>query len=88
MPDGTLCDVLASWHAIEVEFALNWSEAIGQSLHNALQTGRLDGILLIMTGPEGERHLDQLNELIDHYQLLIEVKALRTWEDTDLENFE
>ena len=88
MPDGTLCDVLTPRHAIEVEFALKWSEAIGQSLHIAFQTGRLAGILLILTEPEEERYLDQLNELIDHYELLIEVKPVRTWKDADLEDFE
>ena len=88
MPDGTLCDVLTPRHAIEVEFALKWSEAIGQSLHNAFQTGRLAGILLILTEPEEERYLDQLNKLIDHYELLIEVKPLRTWENAGLEDFE
>ena len=88
MPDSPLCDVLTPQHAIEVEFALKWSEAIGQSLHNALQTGRLAGIQLILTEPEEERYLDQHNELIDHYQLLIELKPLRTWEDTLLDDFE
>ena len=52
MPDGTLCDVLTPRHAIEVEFTLKWTEAIGQSLHNVLQTGKLDGILLILTEPK------------------------------------
>lgn len=75
-------------HAIEVGFALKWTEAIDQSLHNAFHTGRLAGILLILTEPEEECYLDQLNELIDHYQILIEVKPLRTWEEPSFENFE
>ena len=88
LPDGTHCDVLTPRHAIEVEFALKWSEAIGQSLHNAYQSGRLAGILLILTEPEEERYLDQLNELINHYELLIHVKPIRTWENTGLEDWE
>ncbi len=88
MLDGTLCDVLTPRHAIEVEFAVKWPEAIGQSLHNAFQTRRLAGIILILTEDEEERYLDQLNELIDHYELLIEVNPLRTLEDTSIEDFE
>lgn len=82
MQDGTLRDDLTPRHAVEVEFAFKWFEAIDQTLHNAFETGRLAGTLLILTEPEEERYLNQLNELIDHYELLIDVKPLRTWEDT------
>ena len=88
MPDGTYCDVITPRHAIEVEFTRNWTDAIGQSLNYAFQSERLAGILLILTVPEEERYLGQLNELIDHYDLLIEVKPLRTWENTGLENLD
>jgi hypothetical protein len=30
MKDGTRCDILTATHAIEVDFAKNWAEAIGQ----------------------------------------------------------
>ena len=86
MPDGTYCDVIAPRHAIEVEFALKWTDAISQSLNYAFQSERLAGILLILTEPEEERYLDQLNELIEHYELLIEVKPVRIWQDAGLED--
>ena len=35
MKDGTRCDILTSTHAIEVDFAKKWAEAIGQSLNYA-----------------------------------------------------
>ena len=31
MKDGTRCDILTATHAIEVDFAKKWAEAIGQS---------------------------------------------------------
>ena len=35
MKDGTRCDILTATHAIEVDFAKKWAEAIGQSLNYA-----------------------------------------------------
>ena len=40
MPDGTRCDILTDTHAIEVDFANKWAQAIGQSLNHAMQTGK------------------------------------------------
>ena len=40
MKDGTRCDILTATHAIEVDFAKKWAEAIGQSLNYAMQTGK------------------------------------------------
>ena len=47
MPDGTRCDILTDTHAIEVDFADKWAEAIGQSLNYAMQTGKKAGIVLV-----------------------------------------
>ena len=32
MPDDTRCDVVTKTHAVEVDWAYKWQEAIGQSL--------------------------------------------------------
>ena len=48
MKDGTRCDILTSTHAIEVDFARKWAEAIGQSLHYALHTGKRPAVALIV----------------------------------------
>ena len=48
MKDGTRCDILTSTHAIEVDFAKKWAEAIGQSLNYAMQTGKRPGVALIV----------------------------------------
>ncbi len=81
MPDGTRCDVVTARHAIEVEFAGKWKEAIGQSLHYSLQSQRIAGILLILTDPKDEHYLSSLHEVIDHFDLIIDVFAVRTWKD-------
>ena len=41
MKNGTRCDILTAAHAIEVDFAKKWAEAIWQSLNYAMHTGRL-----------------------------------------------
>lgn len=48
MPDGTRCDIVTDTHAIEVDFADKWGEAIGQSLNYAFQSNKRAGILLIL----------------------------------------
>ena len=51
MRDGTRCDILSNSYAIEVDFAKKWAEAIGQSLHYALHTGKRPAVALIVLSP-------------------------------------
>ena len=39
LPDRTQIDCLTESHAVEVDFAHKWAEAIGQSLHYSLMSG-------------------------------------------------
>ena len=57
VPDGTRCDIVTETHAIEVDFADKWAEAIGQSLNYSFQLNKKAGILLILEKPDDERHL-------------------------------
>lgn len=82
LPDGTRCDIVTERHAIEVEFAPKWKEAIGQSLHYAALSDRIAGILLILVEPSEERYLESLREVIAHYDLPIDVRVIRTWADS------
>jgi len=43
LSDRTRVDCLTDTHAIEIEFANKWKEAIGQSLHYSLMTGKKTG---------------------------------------------
>ena len=40
LPDRTRVDCLLESHAVEVDFAPKWAEAIGQSLHYSRMTGK------------------------------------------------
>ncbi|MGZ0656004.1 hypothetical protein ACWPKS_10410 [Coraliomargarita sp. W4R72] len=80
MPDGTRCDIVTEKHAIEVDFADKWGEAIGQSLNYAFQSNKKAGILLILESKEDEKHLIRVNSIIEHFDLPIDVLAIRAWE--------
>ena len=73
LPDRTRVDCILDTHAVEVDFARKWAEAIGQSLHYSRMTGKRAGILLIMLSPKDQKYLDQLLNVIDHFNLPIDV---------------
>lgn len=81
--DGTRVDILTSTHAIEVDFAKKWGEAIGQSLNYGFQFDRKPGILLILESPSDRKHLIRINSIIRHYKLPIEV-----WDTAGYEEIE
>jgi len=85
MKNGTRCDVLATHHSIEVEFAAKWCEAIGQSLNYASQTGRLGAIALILENGSDERFLVRLRQVISWHQLSIAVIVMRPFNADGLE---
>ena len=53
--DNTRVDILTDSHAIEVDFAKKWAEAIGQALYYAAATGRKPGIVLIIKNRDRDR---------------------------------
>ena len=72
LSDGTRVDCVTATHAVEVDFAPKWAEAIGQALHYALITGKRPGILLIV-GPTDNANVDRLKRTIDGLCLHIDV---------------
>lgn len=80
MPDGTRCDLVTETHAIEVDFADKWGEAIGQSLNYAFQSNKRAGIILILESESDARHLIRVNSIVRYYDLPIDVLAIRAWE--------
>lgn len=70
---GTYADCLTEDLAIEVEYDYNWKESIGQALHYAEATGRSAGILLIIRSKSNVNYLEQLNGVINKYDLPIKV---------------
>ena len=77
MRDGSRCDILTSTHAIEVDFARKWAEAIGQSLLYASQTGKPGAIALIVESPADERFVKRLSGVIAWHRLPIGLLIVR-----------
>jgi hypothetical protein len=73
LPDGDRADVLTKTHAIEVEFAPAWKEALGQSLSYAFITNKRAGIVLIIRDKKERSFLLRLTSVILHYRLPIDV---------------
>lgn len=73
LPDKTRCDCLTDFHAVEVDFATKWAEAIGQSLYYSTQTGKPPGILLIIRNEKDQKYTGRINAVIEYYNLPITV---------------
>ena len=69
LDDKTRVDCLTETHAVEVEFAPKWAEAVGQSLYYGYKTNRKPGIVLIIEKPEQSRYLKRLTPLADKYNI-------------------
>ena len=70
---GTYVDCLTEDLAIEVEYDYNWKESIGQALHYAEATNSTAAILLIKRKKSRVNYLEQLNAVINKYDLPIKV---------------
>ena len=77
LPDRTRVDCLTESHAVEVDFAHKWAEAIGQSLHYSSMTGKRAGILLVLSTRNDARLLKRMESVIQHFDLPIDVFTLR-----------
>jgi len=73
LPGGLRIDCETATHAVEVDFAPKWAEAVGQSLAYAAVTGKRAGILLILEKPSDERHLAKLQSVITTYSLPVNI---------------
>lgn len=76
LPDRTRVDCLTSTHAIEVDYAKKWPEAIGQALHYARLTDTVPGIALIVETEKDQVYLNRLYSVIRHWHLPIQVWVL------------
>ena len=75
--DRTRVDCVTSEYAIEVDYANKWYEAVGQSLHYGLKTGKKPGILLIMKTEKDIKYYNRLMKAIQHYSLPITVWTIK-----------
>jgi len=75
LPDRTRVDCLMPDHAIEYDYGKKWAEAIGQSLHYAMHTGRRAGIVFINLDNSDMYGVERARKLIGHYNLPIDILA-------------
>ena len=76
LEDRTRIDCETAQYAIEYDFARNWAEAIGQSLHYARLTGKKAGIVLIIENLKDCRHVVKANDNISYYWLPIRLQTV------------
>ena len=74
--DGRRVDCITKSHAIEMDFANKWPEAIGQAMDYAMLTNKKAGIVLILTKPSDQQHWKRLQRVVTHYQLPIKLWKL------------
>jgi len=66
--DKSRVDCLTDTHAIEVEFAPKWKEAVGQALYYSIKTNRKPGIVVISENPESDaKHIKRLRTVTEKY---------------------
>lgn len=71
LDDGRRVDCLTKQHAIEMDFASKWPEAIGQSLDYGMLTKRQAGIVLILNSKSDIQHWERLKKVVEYYKLPI-----------------
>jgi hypothetical protein len=69
LPNGSRADCVTERHAIEIDFAPKWHEAIGQALDYADQTGKSPAILLIIEQPKDWRHYRKARTLASRHHI-------------------
>ena len=68
-------DLLTETHAIEVEYANNWKQSIGQALWYGQQTLKQPGIILILRKKSDYKYFIQLNTALDYGGLTEKIKV-------------
>lgn len=71
LDDRSKVDCVLEDYAVEFDFAKKWAEAVGQALYYSLKTGKKPGIVLILEGPEDEKHLVKLEKLAKEYGIKV-----------------
>lgn len=70
LEDRTRVDCLTETHAVEVDFAHKWAEAIGQALYYSKMTGKAPAVLLIV-GDRDEKYLDRFHNASDGLGIML-----------------
>lgn len=71
LPDYTRVDCLTKNYAVEFDFAKKWAEAVGQSLHYGMMTGKKPAIILIIERPKDFVYYNRLKPLCAKYRITL-----------------
>jgi len=82
--EGTRCDCLTETHALEMDFADKWYEAVGQSTYYSHQLEKRAGIVLILESADDKRHWQRLLNLIEKSKQPIDVWAVGDGIDSEM----
>lgn len=66
IPGGRI-DCLTKEVAFETDWAHKYHEAIGQSLHYAIKTQRVPGIVLLVKGDKDIKYIQELSDLLQQF---------------------
>lgn len=70
LDDNSRVDCLTDTHAVEVEFAHKWKEAVGQALYYSIKTKHKPGIVVIIENPDRDiKHLKRLRTVTKEYAI-------------------
>ena len=71
LSDFTRVDCLTTNYAVEFDFAKKWAEAVGQSLHYGIMTGKKPAIVLIIERPKDFIYYNRLKVICKKYGITL-----------------
>lgn len=78
LPDDSRVDLLSDTHAIEVDWAPKWAEAVGQAIHYSLLADRKPAVILLLRDPATEwRHLVRAAQVCGRLGIVLYVEPVR-----------
>ena len=66
LDDRSRVDIITNEHAIEIDYANKWAEAVGQSLFYALKTNKKPGIVLILKDNKNNNNYIKRTKLVSN----------------------
>lgn len=77
LKDGTFVDCLTDDEAIEFDFADKWAEAVGQSLHYAIMSGKKPAIALIVLSEKEFRFVKKVININNEFGLNLNIYMIK-----------
>lgn len=81
LPDNTRIDCLTKNYAVEFDFAKKWAEAVGQSIHYGMMTGKKPAIILIIEQPKDFIYYNRLKKICEEHHITLWYMKSPLYED-------